>query len=134
MLNSPLAGDEVRSIRVDPVSGVVWIGTATGLSRFDPAYAPPAPPELPTLEVRAYPNPVWLTGAGLALRLAGNATAYHGAVYDAGGRKLHGFDGQSGQVIWDGRDASGRLVHPGVYFVRVEAGGHARTLRVALLR
>ena len=32
VLNSPLAGDEVRSIRVDPVSGVVWIGTATGLT------------------------------------------------------------------------------------------------------
>ena len=134
VLDSPLAGDEVRSIRVDPVSGVVWIGTATGLSRFDPAYAPPAPPELPTLEVRAYPNPAWLTGAGLTLRLAGNATAYHGAVYDASGRKLHGFDGANGQVFWDGRDLSGRLVHPGVYFVRVEASGHARTLRVALLR
>ena len=134
VLNSPLAGDEVRAVRVDPVSGVVWIGTATGLSRFDPAYVPPAPPELSTLEVRAYPNPVWLTGAGLTLRLAGNATAYHGAVYDASGRKLHGFDGQNGQVFWDGRDASGRFVHPGVYFVRVEASGHARTLRVALLR
>jgi len=134
VLNSPLAGDEVRAIRVDPVSGVVWIGTATGLSRFDPAYVPPVPPELPTLEVRAYPNPAWLTGAGLTLRLVGNATAYRGAVYDASGRKLHGFDGQNGQVFWDGRDASGRLVHPGVYFVRVEASGRARTLRVALLR
>ncbi len=134
VLNSPLAGDEVRAIRVDPVTGVVWIGTATGLSRFDPGYVPPAPPELPTLEVRVYPNPAWLTGAGLTLRLAGNATAYRGAVYDASGRKLHGFDGRNGQVFWDGRDASGRLVHPGVYFVRVESSGHARTLRVALLR
>jgi ligand-binding sensor domain-containing protein len=132
--NSPLAGDVVRAIRVDPVSGVVWIGTATGLSRFDPAYTPPAEPELPTLEVLAYPNPAWLTGAGLALRLAGNATAYHGAIYDVNGRKVHGFDGQNKQVFWDGRDATGALVHPGVYFVRVEASGHARTLRVALLR
>jgi hypothetical protein len=135
MLNSPLAGDVVRAIRVDPVSGVVWIGTATGLSRFDPAYVPPAPPALPTLEARAYPNPVWLTGAGLTLHLSGNAVSYRGAVYDASGRKLHGFDDVRDQeVFWDGRDASGDLVRPGVYFVRVEAGGHARTLRVALLR
>ena len=132
--NSPLAGDVVRAVRVDPVSGVVWIGTATGLSRFDPAYVPPAPPALPTLEVRAYPNPVWLTGAGLTLRLSGNSAAYHGVIYDASGRKVHGFDGRNQQVFWDGRDASGALVHPGVYFVRVEASGHARTLRVALLR
>jgi hypothetical protein len=134
VLNSPLAGEEVRAIRVDPESGVVWIGTATGLSRFDPGYTPPVPPEPPTLEVRAYPNPAWLTGAGLTLRLAGNATAYHGAVYDASGRRLHDFEGQNGQVFWDGRDGSGRLVPAGVYFVRVETNGHARTLRVALLR
>ncbi len=133
-LNSPLAGDEVRAIRVDPVSGVAWIGTATGLSRFDPAYVPPVPPAPPVLEVRAYPNPGWLTGAGLTLRLAGNSAAYRGAVYDASGRRLHRFDGRNEQVFWDGRDASGDLVRPGVYFVRVEAGGHARTLRVALLR
>jgi ligand-binding sensor domain-containing protein len=133
-LNSPLAGDEVRAIRVDRVSGVVWFGTATGLSRFDPHYVAPPPPELPSLEVRAYPNPAWLTGAGLTLRLVGNATAYRGAVYDASGRKLCGFAGQNGQVFWDGRDASGALVRPGVYFVRVEASGRARTVRVALLR
>jgi hypothetical protein len=135
VLNSPLAGDEVRAIRVDPVSGVVWIGTATGLSRFDPAYVPPLPPDLPTIEARAYPNPVWLTGAGLALHVSGNAVAYRGAVYDVSGRKLHGFDNvKDREVFWDGRDAAGALVRPGVYFVRVEAGGHARTLRVALLR
>lgn len=134
VLNSPLAGDEVRAIRVDPVTGVVWIGTATGLSRFDPAYVPPALPQPAMLEVRAYPNPAWLTGAGLSLRLAGNAAAYRGAVYDASGRRLHGFDGPNGLAFWDGRDASGHLVHPGVYFVRVEANGRARTLRVALLR
>jgi ligand-binding sensor domain-containing protein len=129
-LNSPLAGDVVRAIRVDPVSGVVWIGTATGLIRFDPYWKPKSP------EVRAYPNPVMLTGAGLTLRLAGNAHAYRGAVYDVSGRKLNAFDNVANDedVFWDGRDASGALVRPGVYFVRVEAGGHARTVRVALLR
>lgn len=147
--NSPLAGDEVRAIRVDPVSGVVWIGTATGLSRFDPAYVPPAPPEPPAFGARAYPNPGWLTGAGVRLRLSvfsqspmdpGQSmddfdTRYRGAVYDLGGRKLHGFDGvKAREVFWDGRDASGALVRPGMYFVRVEANGHVRTMRVALLR
>jgi flagellar hook assembly protein FlgD len=77
---------------------------------------------------------VLLTGAGLVLRLAGNATSFRGAVYDAGGRRVRSFAAGSGQVFWDGRDTSGALVHPGVYFVRVEAGGRARTVRVALLR
>lgn len=132
--NSPLAGNEVRAVRVDPVTGVVWVGTSLGLSRFDPAYVAPPPEPLPALAVRVYPNPALLTGAGLFLRLAGNATSYAGAVYDAGGRRLRRFAAANGAVVWDGRDASGALVRPGIYFVRVESGGFARTLRVALLR
>jgi len=133
-LDSPLVNDIVRAVRVDQRTGAVWIGTAGGLTRYEPSYVPPPQPPLPSLEVKVYPNPALLNGAGLTLRLAGNATDYRGAVYDAGGRRLHRFDGGNGQVFWDGRDASGSLVHPGVYFVRVEAGGHARTVRVALLR
>jgi hypothetical protein len=137
--NSPLAGDVVRAVRVDPVSGVVWIGTATGLSRFDPAYVAPAPPPLPPLRVRVYPNPAMLTGAGLTLRLEGLDPAYRDvvyriAVYDAGGRRLHDGEVRDRGRFWDGRDASGGLVGPGIYFVRVEAGGRAQSLRVALLR
>jgi ligand-binding sensor domain-containing protein len=132
--NSPLAGDEVRAVRVDPSTGVVWVGTATGMSRFDPGWAAPPTPELPTLEARAYPNPAWQTAVGPGLRLAGNATSFHGHVYDLAGRELHGFDVAAGRVFWDGRDASGQLVRPGIYFVRVESGTHARTLRVVLLR
>ncbi len=137
--NSPLAGDVVRAIRVDPASGVVWVGTATGLSRFDPGYVAPPPPELPPLQVRIFPNPAMLSGAGLALRLEGVDPAYRDAVYrvavyDAGGRRLHVGTVRDRGLFWDGGDSSGNLVRPGVYFVHVEVGGRARTLRVALLR
>ena len=132
--NSPIAGDEVRAVAVDRQSGVVWIGTSLGVSRFDPGYVAPAPPALASLEVVAWPNPALLNGAGLSLRLSGNAVSYQGAVYDAAGRRLHRFDSPNGRVFWDGRDGSGSLVRPGIYFVRVESGGHARTVRVVLLR
>ncbi len=134
MANSPIAGNEVRAVQVDPTSNVVWIGTATGLSRFDPAYVAPPPTPLPALAVRVYPNPGLLTGAGLQLRLTGNASSYTGAVYDAGGRRLHRFSATNGGVAWNGRDDSGSLVRPGIYFIRIESGGLARTVRVALLR
>jgi hypothetical protein len=32
---------------------------------------------------------------------------------------------------WDGRDASGHLTAPGVFVVRIDAGGEVRTRRVA---
>lgn len=133
-LNSPLVNDEVRAVRVDPVSGVVWIGTAGGISRFDPSWSPPAPPPVASLIVRVTPNPALLTGAGTQLRLRGNSATWQGTVHDAAGRRLRSFSAANGQVFWDGRDDAGVLVHPGLYFVRVEAGGHATTVRAVLLR
>ncbi|MFH2053096.1 MAG: FlgD immunoglobulin-like domain containing protein [bacterium] len=38
------------------------------------------------------------------------------------------------EVIWDGRDQKGQMAATGVYFVRLEAGSWARTLRVALVK
>jgi hypothetical protein len=35
---------------------------------------------------------------------------------------------------WDGRDAAGRPAEAGIYFVRLEAEGLARSGRIALLR
>jgi hypothetical protein len=133
--NSPLAGDEIRAIRVDPLTGAVWIGTANGLNRFDPLYVPPPPPVLARLEVRAFPNPATLNGIGTTVRLSGNAGTYAGAIYDLSGRVLRRFSGAADRsVIWDGRDADGVIVRPGVYFLRVEAGGRATTARIVLLR
>ncbi len=133
-LNSPLVNDLVRAIRVDQSTGVVWIGTAGGLSRYDPNYVPPAPEPPARLELKLWPNPGLLTGAGVALHLAGNVPSFRGSVYDVTGRRLRDFSGTNGQVFWDGRDDDGTLVRPGVYLVRVVASGRATTLRVALLR
>ena len=47
-------------------------------------------------------------------------------------RRFHGAG--NGAVVWDGRDDEGRLVSPGIYFVRAEAGGRAVVARVVLLR
>jgi Two component regulator propeller len=133
--NSPLIENEVRSIRVDKKTGVVWISTSGGLNRYDPFYTPPAPPAVAKLEVRPYPNPAFLTGIGATIRLSGNATSYTGTIYDLSGRALRRFAGAVDRgIVWDGRDHDGRVVHPGVYFIRVEAGGRASTARIVLLR
>jgi uncharacterized repeat protein (TIGR01451 family) len=38
------------------------------------------------------------------------------------------------QALWDGRDSAGRLVAPGVYFTRLEAGEYRASRAVVLLR
>ena len=132
--NSPLADFEVRGVFVEP-SGVVWIGTASGVNRYDPSFAAVVPPRLASLTVSLYPNPAWLTGVGFELHLKGQATSYDGEVYDLNGRMVHRFHaGGNGVVFWNGRDLAQSWVGPGIYFVRVRGGGAETTSRVVVLR
>ena len=132
--NSPLCSNDVRAIAIDRATGVVWFGTAAGLNRFDPGYTPPQPPPgLPDTLV-VFPNPGWITGAGLQMRLQGVSAAYHGAIYDLRGHRVRDFTTSTrGEVFWDGRDENGVLALPGVYFVRAEGGGRVATARFVLL-
>ncbi|MEO5989499.1 MAG: two-component regulator propeller domain-containing protein [Candidatus Eisenbacteria bacterium] len=133
--NSPLANNEVRAISVDKQTGVVWVGTAGGTNRFDPSYVVPVPPQLSRLNFSVYPNPAWLTGAGIELRIQGNTTSYSGELHDITGRMVRRFTaGANGRVIWDGRDDDGALVPAGVYFVHARGGGRESTARVVVLR
>jgi len=132
--NSPLADIEARAVFCEP-GGAVWIATARGVNRFDPDFQPPPEPKLASLTVKLYPNPAWLTGAGLGLRLSGQATSYVGEVFDLRGRVGHRFSvGGNDRVFWDGRDLQQRPIDPGIYFVRVRGGGAEATSRVVVLR
>jgi len=132
--NSPLATLEVRAIYAEP-SGAVWVATSGGINRFDPDYLPPPEPVLPSLHVKLYPNPTWLTGAGMVLRLTGEASAYQGEIHDLTGRLVHRFSvAGNGATIWDGRDLDGRQVRTGMYFVRVRGGGAEANSRVVVVR
>ena len=132
--NTPLADLEVRAVFVDP-TGVLWVGTASGINRFDPHYTPPPAPVLPSLDVTVYPNPSWRTRAGFELRLKGQATRYEGAIYDLNGRLVWRFvqDGND-KVFWNGFDMDGRGVGAGVYFMKVRGGGAEATTRIVVLR
>jgi hypothetical protein len=122
-------------VRAEPGTNAVWIGTANGLNRLDIDYTPPAPPPLQALRVRVWPNPVSLTGLGFTLRLSGDGTSYRGSVYSLDGRRVRDVTvSANGAVAWDGRDDTGALVPPGVFFLRVEAGGRHATARVVVLR
>jgi|GEM_PF-4439449 len=61
------------------------------------------------------------------------------AIYDLTGRKVRTLvDGEmaagSYKVAWEGTDGRSRRVSPGIYFVRMEAGGFRQTRSVTLVR
>jgi hypothetical protein len=132
--NSPLASNDVRAIAVDRSTGLVWIGTAAGLNRYDPGFRPPTPPPGVDDTLRVFPNPATLTGAGIQLRLQGTTAGYVGGIYDLRGRLVHQFTTTtSGQVFWNGRDRDGVMAKPGVYFVRADREGRRARARFVLL-
>ena len=67
---------------------------------------------------------------------AGAAGAQRIRIFDLGGRVQRNIDlgsGNSGIVVWDGRNDDGERVPAGLYFVRLESGGHHANARVTLL-
>lgn len=91
----------------------------------------------PTLRLEIAPNP---SRAAVVLRFrmpAGGAAEV--AIHDLAGRRVRvlasgGFAAGDQRVTWDGRDASGRRVAPGLYFARVRAGTLALTAHVLRLQ
>ena len=88
----------------------------------------------------AHPNPA-RDAVAVSFRLVGAAAAHRlqAEVVDAAGRRVCSLDGietdggGGGEVRWDGRDAAGRPVAAGLYWVRVRAGsleGMARVIRL----
>lgn len=86
---------------------------------------------------RPSPNPaIGSTWLAYTLPRAGRVRL---AVYDLSGARVRELlsgpqPAGPGRVRWDGRDAAGRPLRAGAYFVRLEAAGEVRHQRVALLR
>ena len=53
-------------------------------------------------------------------------------VYDVLGREVRRLPQTADVVVWDARDAAGRGVAPGRYFVRIEVGATAVTRSVTI--
>jgi hypothetical protein len=90
----------------------------------------------PTLH-RAFPNPLEsATTLTFSLPLPSRVSL---GIYDAAGRVVTSLvEGNLAAgphlVRWDGSDAHGQSVAQGVYFARIEAGGHAATERIVVVR
>ena len=134
--NSPLLTNDVHSVVVDKATGDVWIGTVFGINRYNPSAATTdAPPVSDGASFTVYPNPVFQSVAGVGIRAADLAGPFKGRVYDVHGRIVRELLGNATTgVLWDGLNASGSRVPPGVYFLQVKAGDVMRKSRVFLFR
>ena len=118
-----LAGYEVAVYEIVSVSGIANDGDAV--------------PRAGLRLEQNHPNPFNpATTIRYRLPAAGRARL---AVYDVAGRELTVLldgaqDAGAHQVTWRGEDRSGRAVGAGVYFVRIDAGGETRLVKMTLVK
>jgi len=125
-----LVDDDVRALAWDGERGVLWVGTANGISRVvagaagDPAIS---------AATYVYPNPSRTAGT---LKLGGIQNAVTGEIRDVAGNVLHRFRcDPAANEIWDLRTAKGDPAPSGVYLIVLrDLSGGEKTLRAAVVR
>lgn len=111
--NSPLFSNQIFDIAIDHTSGEVFFATAKGLI----SYRGTATAGKDTYEeVKVFPNPVRENYSG-TIAVSGLMTNSFCKVVDSAGKLVWQDYANGGELVWDGKDFSGRKVATGVYFV-----------------
>jgi hypothetical protein len=119
----------VESVALDPDGRSIWAGTARGLARLTPRGSSGSG----DLPVAVYPNP-FRTGCGDGVRLYNAAGLLSGVVVDLSGKRIARFERKgTGEIVWDGKDADGKLVAPGLYMIRVSTASGTRGIGVGVV-
>jgi hypothetical protein len=120
-INDGLLSDRIIDLSADPKTGEIWAVTEQGVSIFRST----AQPVLSSVSgVKAYPNPFRARHRMVVIdNVPKGAT---GGIFTQSGDAVRRFDSgdmRGNQFQWDGTNAAGRKVTPGIYFYSVTAGG-----------
>lgn len=129
--NSPLPSNNILSLAIMPNTGEVFIGTESGLASFR---SDASEPRTNYLDAYVYPNPVRPEYEG-NITFTGLMDNTYVKVLDAAGNLVFYARANGGTAVWDGRNAAGRRVTPGVYnaYLNTPAGGHA-IVKILIMR
>jgi len=113
--NSPLPSNLIQVIKVDPVTGTVYIGTANGLISYRGTSTEGG---TSNKQVKVFPNPVrsGYTGTIAISGLVENADV---RITDISGQLIYRTKALGGQAIWSGLDYTGRRPQSGVFLIFV---------------
>jgi ligand-binding sensor domain-containing protein len=111
--NSPLPGNDISKISIDPLTGAVFIASNNGLCSFRSTATEPVSTQE---KVLVFPNPVPPGYSGsIAIRgLTNHALVKITNLY---GALVFQTRALGGQAIWDGKNTNGTKVASGVYLI-----------------
>ncbi len=113
--NSPLFSNYIQSLALNPKTGELFIGTDAGLLSYRTDSSEPAD-EFSRDAVYAFPNPVEPGYQGM-ITVTGLVYDTDIKITNTAGRVIASGTSLGGSFAWDGKDAYGREVATGIYFV-----------------
>ena len=127
--NSPLTSNGIYALAIHPVSGELFIGTGMGLLSYQ---SDANAPQENLSDIYAYPNPVAQNYAGY-ISITGLMENTVVNIVDEGGNLVCKTRSNGGIAIWDGKDASGKRVCPGIYTALCNAGQAHSVCKILIL-
>ena len=121
--NSPLPTNNVQSIAIDPITGVVYFATTQGLLAYKGTATAPSD-NLDNL--RAFPNPVRPNYIG-DVTIDGLTAGANVKITDINGSLVFEQTSEGGSILWNTTAFGKYKVRSGVYFVLVTTDDYAET-------
>lgn len=129
--NSPLLGNDIKKLAINPVSGELFIATTNGICSFRSTATEGGNTQA---NVLVFPNPVPAGFNGtIAIRgLSNNALV---KITELSGQLVYQNRALGGQAIWDGKQYTGSKAASGVYLVivRDDSGKEKLVTKLVLL-
>jgi len=116
--NSPLLANEINSLAVDPITGELFVATASGICSFRGTATAGGDTKS---NVLVYPNPV-PSGYGGIIGIRGLPDNSLVRITELDGRLVYQTRSQGGQATWNGKDYKGNRMASGAYLVLVSDG------------
>ena len=135
--NSPLFDNLITVLRYDPLTGIMYVGTGSGIQsiRTD---ATAGTRSNTFSEIFAFPNPVRPDYSG-PITVQGIRRNSNIKVTDFNGQLVHQGKSNGGTYVWNGLDLAGSRIVSGVYFVLISAGDgfekpDTRVVKIAVIK
>ncbi|MCD6012373.1 MAG: Two component regulator propeller [Flavipsychrobacter sp.] len=130
--NSPVPSDYIQKIAIDKVTGDVYIGTDQGLVSY---HSTATEGGQANVNVVAFPNPVRGDYTGV-IAIRGLVAGADVRITDIAGHLVYKAYAEGGQVVWSGKDHTGRRPQSGVYlfFVTDKDGKQTYTGKIVFIQ